>query len=302
MYSLFYRKFTSYYLNPAALCFSTALTIVFIGSFKLAPEDDGYRIAIALLIALVSGFACAFNLRRFLGIEETPISSIGAAAQGYIELLGFARSLTPMKSPIHGIPCVWYRLWVYARNDHGLWQLEDYQYSHNQFTLSDQSGECEVNPDGAEVIAAIRHQKQQHDHRYIEDVLPVGKQIYVLGELDTLNQQPSEHELWREANQLAVSWKQNPAKLKARFDHNLNGVIDLHEWELARHEAYHEVSRRYDPHAVEKHVISRPKNQDRLYLISGVSPHVLRERYRFWAWLHFAIFSTAAAASIWLGY
>ncbi|MEQ1766935.1 MAG: hypothetical protein ABL859_05850 [Methylotenera sp.] len=44
MYALFYGKFTSYYLNPAVLSCVAALAIVFAGSLKFAPADDGHRI------------------------------------------------------------------------------------------------------------------------------------------------------------------------------------------------------------------------------------------------------------------
>lgn len=302
MYSSWHTKITSYYLNPVALCIYMAMTLLFAFSWRFLPGEDAYLAVTALMVVLTSAIASIYHFRRFLGIQEIPISTISAATQGYVELLGTTASLLPMKSPIYGAPCVWHRTWVYARTDQGLWQLADYKASHNTFALSDHTGTCEVNPEGAEVVAAIRRSHESNDHRYIEDILPVGKPVYVLGELDTLNQQPSERDLWREANQLAVSWKQHPIKLKARFDLNFDGIIDMQEWELARREAYHEVARKYDPHMPDKHTISRPQTEGRLYLISGVSPHVLRGRYCFWACLHFSVFVGAAAVSWWLGY
>ena len=294
-------KVSSYYLNPAALCTYAGLSIVFLASLKFAPNESDYRWICAFIIAIVSGIASTFNFRRFLGLQEIPVSTIAAAAQGYIELMGETHSLLAMKSPIHGVDCVWYRLWIYVCNDSGIWQLEKYTSSQNIFGLHDQTGYCEVNPAGAEVIAAKRLTQHNNNHRYIEDVLPVGEDVYVLGELNSLNQQPSEANLWREANQLAVTWKQNPARLKARFDLNIDGIVDMQEWEYARREAYQEVSRQYDPRMNDKHIISKPKQSNRLYLISGVSPHTLRARYQFWAATHFAVFCIFAVVLIGFG-
>ncbi len=61
--------------------------------------NDHVTWSLLLLIAVVSSFfALAFNYRRFLKISEAPISSIAAAAQGYIELHGTASSQKLLKT------------------------------------------------------------------------------------------------------------------------------------------------------------------------------------------------------------
>lgn len=59
-------------------------------------------------------FASLLNYKRLLVLSEAPISTIAAAAQGFIELNGTASTTLALKTPYQGIPCVWYRSWVYA--------------------------------------------------------------------------------------------------------------------------------------------------------------------------------------------
>ena len=78
-------------------------------------KSDSQAWSWLLSIALVfSFFAALFNYWRLLKITEAPTSTIASAAQGYIELQGVASTLKAFKTPYHGIPCVWYRGWVYA--------------------------------------------------------------------------------------------------------------------------------------------------------------------------------------------
>ena len=70
---------------------------------------------IALFICCVASLIAAlFNYWRLLKITEAPISTIAAAAQGYIELQGKAFTPKLLKTPYIGSACVWYRAWVYA--------------------------------------------------------------------------------------------------------------------------------------------------------------------------------------------
>lgn len=282
----------SYYLNPALVCCQlVACAVVF---YWLAIDTHihlhQHHDSINLLCGWSFGLSLlgwAFHLHRWHRLHESPVTTIQAAPQGYVELQGNTEARLPLSSPIQGKPCVWYRHWVYAKTSQGVWQLQHYQTSHHIFGLRDHSGVCEVDPEGAEVIAAERYQIRQHDHRYIEDILAVDTPLYLLGELDSMHRPASEAALWKEANQLVTAWKDNPIKLKQRFDQNLDGQIDLNEWERARQEAYAEVQRKYDPkHHTEQMLIRKPRATNRLYLLSGISPHELRARFRFWTLWH----------------
>lgn len=275
-----HNKFSSYYLNPVAICTYVGLlgAVFFI--------DIQYWAICFIMLTVVAFGAWIFNLQRMQAISEIPISTIASAAQGYVELMGKTESLQPLKSPLKSIDCVWFRYWVYAKNVTGIWQLVDYKLSHNQFGLRDDSGYCEINLEGAEMIAAQRYTMTNNAHKYIEDVLPVGQQIYVLGELDVRNNINVPEQIRQEVRELMMDWKTNLVKTMLRFDLNRDGQIDLNEWEFARQQAYAEVTMRHKVLAEnDVWVLAKPKN-NRLYLVSGISPESLRSNYRYWSWLH----------------
>ncbi len=289
-------RLRSYYLNPLALC--VCLALVLAGAYDDYQDRQAHQLPMLFgASALVAIFAWAFNYKRLLAISEVPISTIASAAQGYVELFGKSRQCLPMRSPIQGVACVWYRLWVYARDSNYMWRLEDYQVSEQVFELHDESGVCLVDPHGADIYAAKRHVVTQNGHRYIEDVLFADKSIYVLGDLDTGTQAHTEEEISREAGKLLTQWKQSKTKLLQRFDLNRDGEIDMLEWEHAREQAYAEVERKQSQLLKrEQHLIAKPQNK-RLFVISGITPQALRQRYRYWAIVHFSIFAIAVLFS-----
>src|SRR5690349_9088380 len=76
-------------------------------------SGSGWGLLLTLSIGL-SAFATLFNFWRMKRNAEAPISTIPPAPQGNIELQGVAPTAKPFKTPFHGIPCVWYRAWLYA--------------------------------------------------------------------------------------------------------------------------------------------------------------------------------------------
>src|SRR5690606_1115123 len=110
------------------------------------------------LIGLISLFAWASSFRRKRLIADTPTSRIGSAAQGYVELYGRAipDEENLIRSPVSGIPCVWYRYRIYQRQDNQKWQQVSQGVSDSVFQITDDSGICFVDPDHAEVIGPER--------------------------------------------------------------------------------------------------------------------------------------------------
>ncbi len=238
-------------------------------------------------------FAWLFNYRRLLVIAEHPTSTIAAVAQGYVELLGRARNLLPQKSPLQGRECVWFRYWVYAKDQNNAWRLADYRSSEQNFEIEDATGRCTVNPTGAEVIASDRHQIIQNDHKYIEELLHSGGTVYVLGKLQTITERNAAQQIKHEVGQLLAQWKKSPFNFKFRFDLNGDGEIDMHEWEQARAQATMEVlDKKGILNKEEVHLICAP-DDGRMFLISGVSPYELRQRYKFWIYLHLSLSALA---------
>lgn len=294
------RQLSSYYLNPLALCVYTGLVLA--GVFLDYRSHHINQLPLVfVLTALVATLAWAFNFKRLLGMSEIPVATIASAAQGYVELFGTSKSLTLTRSPIRGVECVWFRLWIYARDTNYMWRLADYRISEQLFELQDDSGVCRIDPRGAEVFAASRHVVVQHDHKYIEDVLFADKPVYVLGDLDTGSQINTEAEIHQDAGKLMTRLKQSKAMLLQQFDLNRDGEIDMHEWELARESAYAEVRAKHAQRLQsELHLIAKPANK-RLFLISGISPHALRQHYQRWAWVHFSFFCLAILFSVFIG-
>jgi hypothetical protein len=295
-----FGKWASRYLNAVTLAGHCTLLIAAGLAFD---NTDRHQIWLFLALAslALSFMAWLFNLRRLLAISEYPTSTIAAAAQGYVELVGGARPILPLKSPLLGRECVWFRYWVYAKDSNGIWRLEKYQSSEQEFEIEDATGRCRIDPAGAEVIAAERHSKQQHDHRYIEELIPAGKSTYILGQLRTITEATAAQQIKQEVGQLLAKWKKAPQQFLRRFDLDGNGEVDMNEWEQARAHARLEVLQQKGVlNGNEVHLIHAPED-GRLFLISGVSPHELRSRYKFWGILHLLFFLAATVLAYSLG-
>lgn len=285
-------RWASRYLNAATLAIHSGLLLAALLAIQ-NPDRHALWFAFALASMAASFTAWLYNLRRLLAISEYPTSTIAAAAQGYVELVGSARWRLPLTSPLSGKKCVWFRYWIYARDDNGVWRLEKYQSSEQAFEIEDATGRCHVEPARAEIIAAERHRKRRHDHCYIEELIPVGQSTYVLGQLRTITEQNAANQIRQEVGQLLAKWKKAPQQFLRQFDLDGNGEVDMHEWEQARAHARQEVLQQKGVlNGNEVHLIHAPKD-GRLFLISGVSPHELRSRYKFWSLLHLMLFLAA---------
>ena len=274
------------------------LIIALVVAYSLRYHSHIQPICRVLLLACmaISFFAGLFNYWRLLKLSEAPISSIAAAAQGYIELQGIASTEKPLKTPYHGIPCVWYRAWVYANipsngKSTGVYEnrLLDYSESQSVFTLKDDSGECSVDPKGAEIMHFKASTWRKNNHRYAEEYLPAGKPLYVLGQLDTRHDVLDQSIANTQVSQKLSQLKARPQHLFNRYDHNLDGEISLEEWELARHDAIREV---HGEHAMRRNLgdftLTKPRN-NHLFLISAQSPQQLRDDYKKWLVGHLGI-------------
>ena len=243
-------------------------------------------------------FASIFNYWRLLKITEAPISTIAAAAQGYVELFGKASTDKPLKTPYQDIPCVWYRSSVYANRENDddkvadLLNMMPLEYSESKtiFTLDDGTAQCKVDPQEAEVIYFEASTWRKNDHRYVEEYLPIGKPLYVIGNLDTRKDILDEAALNRALGTKLADWKTRPQQLLNRYDQNLNGQIDMDEWELARRDAINEVKAE---HVVQTNLSNKngsdftlAKPAGKLFLISAKSPKQLRASYKMWLVAH----------------
>lgn len=296
-----FGKWANRYLNAAVLAVHGGFLLA---AILLLGNGTTYEIWLIFIFTSLSlsAFAWLFNLRRLLAIAEHPTSTIAAAAQGYIELLGGARQILPLISPLQGKQCVWFRYWVYAKDSNNVWRLADYKSSEQNFEIEDATGRCLVIPAGAEIIAAERHMIQQHEHKFIEELIPLGKSVYILGQLQTITEATAEKQIKQDVGKLLSEWKKSPVNFLRRFDRDGNGEVDMQEWEEARTQALHEVLAQKG--IINKHEVQsiRAPDDGRLFLISGISPHQLRQRYKFWITIHLLVFLVAAILALMLAY
>lgn len=113
-----------------------------------------YWIFLVILTAItVACFYAVFKfLRRARLIEDTPTAKIRSAAQGYIELSG---TVLPDKenrviAPLTDSACCWYRYEIEKKSDKN-WRTVEKGSSDKPFLVEDETGQCIILPEGAEV-------------------------------------------------------------------------------------------------------------------------------------------------------
>ncbi|PKO25835.1 MAG: hypothetical protein CVU35_02035 [Betaproteobacteria bacterium HGW-Betaproteobacteria-8] len=254
------------------------------------------------LIGLISFFAWASGYRRMRLIADTPTSRIGSAAQGYVELHGRAvlDADNLIRSPISGISCIWYRFWVYSRQENNKWVQVNQGISNSVFEITDGTGSCFIDPDHAEVIGAERRVTRQGDFKNVEELL-YAHSVYALGEFGTLGGAGMPLSLNEDVALLLAEWKRDKKTLHERFDLDGNGEIDMQEWELARRATIREVEKQHREIRTQNgtHVMRAP-HDGRLFILSNHSPHQLRNKYLGWSMLHMSIVVVSVVATIWL--
>ena len=256
-------------------------------------------ISAALLLAI---FASIFNYWRLLKISEAAISSIGAAAQGYIELQGIASYLNnqALKTPYQGISCVYFRASAYADvvDDEGnkSTRLLQYDESKASFRLTDGTGECIVNPAGAEILSLTKTTQHKNNHRYVEEYLPTNARLYVIGHLDTRHDYNTQQAVNEDVAKLLTALKADKAKLLNSYDQNRDGQIDMQEWQQVRRDAQRQVENEHALKAQDSSYLLAKPAQNKLFLISALSPQKLRARLVCWHRVHLG-----AAAVLFIG-
>ncbi len=258
----------------------------------------GMFVCVALMAPL-SLLAWTSAFRRTRAVADTPTSKVASAAQGYVELRGTGKPLAglPLMSPFTAVPCLWFRYKVERKDSNNKWVHEDQGESDASFILDDGSGQCLVDPEGAEMLVTKKDTWTNGDRRYTEWLLVEHQSVYALGQFATRGSVDLDLDAAEDVKQLLAEWKTRPEELLKRFDLDRNGQLDLKEWELARAQAKREVAvvHREARASAELHVMHLPKD-GRLYLISDLQPDKLASKYRWWSWFHIAIFFGALIA------
>lgn len=280
-------------LNWAALLLAIAAAYV---NYKIAHFDAAkdvfqyQKISGLLYLAIAANLFVAYvNYKRLVKISVAPTSTIAAAAQGYIQLQGIAQTAQPFTTPNLRFSCVWYRAWTYAHFcDDPLSKrptdvrLLDFEVSDQAFQIKDKTGVCIIQPDGAEVMGVIKREAIKNNHRYVEEFLPAGKQLYVIGHLDSRQMHYTAEAVHHEVGEVLKNWKASPDKRLKKFDQDDNGEIDAQELQYVRAAAKLEVTAR---HLVKNHLVytlTKPTDKQ-IFLIAAMSPQALSRQYRVWS-------------------
>ena len=262
---------------------------------------NGWLVCLSIMAA-ISILAWLSALSRLRVIRDTPTSKIASAAQGYVELTGRGHPFgEPLLGKLSLLPCLWYRYKIEQRDSERKWRSMESGESDDTFTLRDETGECVVDPEQAEILTQHRDQWLDGDYRYTEWKLIEHDSLYVIGQFRTQGGGSVEFDTNTELSALLAEWKRDMPALLKRFDLDNDGTLNSQEWMLARSAASREVARmmREAQAQPDINIISRPREGE-LFLISNLDQDKLSRRYLLWSWAHLAIFFGALGGIGWV--
>ncbi len=302
------------------------------------PVSFGIGFSMLLAICLYSCWRIYKWFHNARLVENTPTSTIRAAVQGYVELVGYAKRMDgPRTISASGAECVWYRYkvveidagysgwhrwhWEYAiiinlirsifSFSNANFSPDAYTVSDDLFLLEDDTGQCVIDPDYADVIATRKKTWYARDSglefsngsgsvmRYTEYRIDEGDELYASGLFETHGHITPDYEKEALTN-LLRQWKQDP-ELLAKFDANNDGEIDITEWEAVRKAAMREVKRgQLQPEKQQLlNLLRSSRKKDQPFILSAKPESSLITRYYWRAAVALFTFMGAGSALIW---
>jgi hypothetical protein len=301
------------------------------------PDGKFWFWALALSTLSATALYFAFrNLARARIIEDTPTSRVRSAHQGYVELAGAAAAMQgePILSPLTMTPCCWFRYKVERKRDKG-WATVRSGKSDGLFLLRDETGECVIDPDGAEITSkeksvwygpsatpTVSPKPGPHkpggmhgilgltaniniaidgQYRYTEEAIYPGDRLYAIGLFKSFGE--TDRMVMREERIKArlSQWKRDHTGLLDRFDRDGDGAIDLTEWEVARRAASREVTKEQMQEDQQPlHTLSRTVSRRHPFLISAYEEYDLVKRFRYLSVGSIGGFFLCGAGAVWL--
>ena len=288
-------------------------------------------VVVGLAAASVYSFWFAFKAwAKNRTIEDTPTSRVRSAAQGYVELSG--HGLLPQnshnKGPLTGKRCTWWRYRIEERSRTGRsrsWSTIDSGASAEPFLLDDGTGQCLIDPSGAEVFPSVSNVWYGPDawpqvcipngsgvwgwladtfitdrYRYSEHRLMEREQVYAIGAFHSLGGVPVDSPDGA-VSELLRQWKLDQPRLLTRFDSNHDGTLSSAEWELARDTARQQVlrARTAEIRSPSFNVLSEPVD-GRAFLLAASDGESLARRFRRSALAGIGGFLSSSVALTWI--
>lgn len=304
---------------------------------NLKPGPFWFWTAMLAVVALMMLYLTFRNLHRARLIEDTPTSRIRSAPQGYVELIGEAAMMSgePVIAPLSGRNCCWWSFRIDRKGDKG-WRVQREGKSDSLFLIRDDTGECIVDPDGAQLTPSekqtwygpnpkpgvgpdtgigtrnqnfslfglnisVHHDIFGGEYRYTEETILPGDPLYAIGlftSLGEIDRQAMRDEMIRERLR---QWKADHASLLKRFDRNRDGRIDLDEWEGARRAAAREVTReQLQEPQYPINTLSHSGSQRRPLLISTQEEFDIVRRFRVYSLVALTGFFVFGSMAVWM--
>lgn len=284
----------------------------------LEPAEAWTALAVAAAAGAFLLWQALRALKRARLVEDTPTSLIRSAAQGYTELFGHGELMPgpPIRAPLTGETCLWWEFAVEEKVRSGKntrWQTVEHDVSGSIFALDDPTGRCLIDPDGAEVIGPAETTWHGdgprpmlgpangsrwgigHRYRYRQRTIPTGSMLLAIGTFETVGDPHASADAQREVAQKLAAWKRDPGGLRARFDADGDGQVDVAEWEAARREARRQVEAELAEQALSPgvHLLRDPRD-GRPFILTTYDQETLTGRRRWVA--RFALLGTALCA------
>lgn len=272
----------------------------------------GAAIAIAAALYLFWRMACWYQHARL--IENIPTARVRSAPQGYIELIGKARMMEGpvIFSPLSHTRCVWfsYKIEEKVREYDGKghfrsrWRVVKQQTSEEVFMLEDDTGDCAIDPDDAEVITRDTQVWYKHElippRRYTERTILEGEPLYAIGLFKTVAS-VQDQTIRQQVSLKLREWKQEPNLLLHRYDNDRDGHISEKEWQQARHDATLAVKRDIGQRAKMKQlsIMRSSPHKSQPYILSTVPEDKLIARYQRHALLAMMGFIGLGVVIVW---
>ncbi len=275
-------------------------------------SGDAAGLALSLAFSLGAffggGWWCLKRLSEARFLLDTPTSKIRSAAQGYVELYGVLQESTlgQLQAPLTGKPCLWWRFRIEEYQESGKnksWRVIESGTSDQWLQLGDGTGDCLIDPRGAEVRPSTREVwkgNQRHprngaahagffgmllgggEYRYTEERLHVGGPLYAIGDFHTAGAGHQGFDGTAAQGAVIREWKSDFTGLLKRFDSNGDGQLDEAEWNRVRLAAQLEAEDRHRSTSAAPAVNHlRKPGESRPFLLSSHGEDVLARSF-YW--------------------